>query len=184
MTINSYDKAIAGGVSTHPRNLYRIAASRRPSVKMHSAHTDDGSDDGIIMNETHAQSRDPAVHLVDVCRACEGFLSTAAEVAESVELRRRFRRRAANWARLEAALLDAAPIPVKFEGHAANAAGTLHRAWIKIKSALGDMDAIIAECALREAEAFQELRAAMDSGLPDSTRDVIRRFANKEPGVK
>jgi len=151
---------------------------------MHSAHPDDGSDDENIMNETHAQSRHPAVHLVGICRACEGVLRTAAEVSESVELRRMYRRRAARWARLGAALLDAAPILEQDEGRIPNAAGTLQRAWIKIKSALGDMDAIAAECAQREAEAFQELRAAMDSGLPESTREAIRRFAFRESGDK
>lgn len=181
MSIFFYDKAIAGDVSTHPRIS---TMSRRASVEMLSAHLNCGSNDENVMNETHAQSRHPSDKLAGICRACEGLLRTAAEVAESGELRRQFLRRAMNWARLETELLNAAPIPDDVDGYAANAAGTLQRAWIKIKSALGDMNAIAAECAQREAEALQELRAAIDADLPDSIRDPIRRFVYKETRVK
>jgi uncharacterized protein (TIGR02284 family) len=57
-------------------------------------------------------------------------------------------------------------------------AGSLHRGWIDLKSALssGDEHAILAECERGEDSAVAEFRDALEhEELPESVRDVIRR---------
>ena len=130
------------------------------------------------------RSRKAVAQLVDVCRSCKGVLLTAAEVAESIDLRRQFHRRAAQWARLENALSKTEPNRTRRDLPLGDTAGTLQRAWIKIKSAMGDMDAIAAECDQRESHALRQLEAALDAGLPHSMRSLLLRFARRESGVR
>ena len=55
--------------------------------------------------------------------------------------------------------------------------GSLHRAWINIKSAItsGDDHAILAECERGEDSAVKEYREAMDEDVTAPVRDVIAR---------
>jgi uncharacterized protein (TIGR02284 family) len=57
-------------------------------------------------------------------------------------------------------------------------AGSLHRGWIDLKSALssGDEHSILAECERGEDSAVAEFRDALEhDDLPETVRDVIRR---------
>jgi uncharacterized protein (TIGR02284 family) len=117
-----------------------------------------------------------ASHLVQICRDCDTALGTAADVAESSEARERYRARAATWERfgraLEVAAQDLGGAPPKHPG----VTGILQRAWIKIKSASGDADAIAAECSKREAEALRRCAEAMQGGLPPPVHAIVERF--------
>jgi uncharacterized protein (TIGR02284 family) len=55
--------------------------------------------------------------------------------------------------------------------------GSLHRAWINIKSAITSNDdhAILAECERGEDSAVKEYREAMEEDVPGPVRDVVSR---------
>jgi uncharacterized protein (TIGR02284 family) len=117
-----------------------------------------------------------ASSLVQICRDCGSALGTAADVSESSEVRDRFRGRADIWQQFGRALA----IAVQDAGGASpehpGVTGILQRAWIKIKSASGEADAIAAECSKREAEALQRCAKAMNAGLPTPVRAIVERY--------
>lgn len=127
---------------------------------------------------------DAANRLVQMCGECENALWTAAEVAESVELRDQYRERAAVWAQfcvaLQAAVHELGGMPTRSSG----VAHTLRRAWIKIKSGVGDTEAIAAECAQREAAALRHCGEALQGGIPRPLREVVDRFSRKVSEAK
>ena len=58
-----------------------------------------------------------------------------------------------------------------------SAAGTMHRAWIGLKSAVsgGDEHAILAECERGEDSAVAEYKEALDNDLSPSLREIVSR---------
>jgi uncharacterized protein (TIGR02284 family) len=58
-----------------------------------------------------------------------------------------------------------------------SAAGTMHRAWINLKSAVtsGDDHAILAECERGEDSAIKEYKEAMEEDLSSPIRDIVSR---------
>ncbi len=131
------------------------------------------------MDESHSRGVLAANRLIQVGNDCESVLRTAADVAESTAARDWYRQRAAAWGELcralQVAVQDLGGVPPKTPG----AGAVLQRAWIKIKSAVGDSDAIAGECSKREAEALRRCAQAVESGLPDGVRDVVERFARQ-----
>jgi uncharacterized protein (TIGR02284 family) len=115
-----------------------------------------------------------ANRLIEFGRDCASALSTAAEVAESVEAQRQYHQRAMTWTHFCAALRAV----VRHEGGAAPGSagpgGTLQRAWIKIKSGVGDTEAIAAQCHKREADALERCAQAVEQGLPPELDGIVR----------
>lgn len=58
-----------------------------------------------------------------------------------------------------------------------SAAGTMHRAWINLKSAVtnGDDHAILAECERGEDSAVKEYQEAMEENLVSPLREIVSR---------
>lgn len=58
-----------------------------------------------------------------------------------------------------------------------SAAGTLHRGWINLKSALtrGDDHSILAECERGEDSAVEEFRKALNNGLSAPVQEIVSR---------
>lgn len=128
------------------------------------------------MDESHERAVIATNRLIQVCTDCESVLRTAAEVAETTAARERYIEHAATWgefcAALQSAVQDLGGVPPKSPG----VAGTLQRAWIKIKSAIGDAAAIAAECSKREADALRRCGQAVENELPPSVREIVDRF--------
>ena len=129
------------------------------------------------MDEYHEHAVLAANRLIEIGRECESVLAVAAEVAESSDLREHYRQRAAIWrefcSALQQAVEDLGGTPPRGPG----VSGTLRRAWIKIKSGVGDADAIAAECARREAEALRRCAHAAERDLTPELQALIERFA-------
>jgi uncharacterized protein (TIGR02284 family) len=121
-----------------------------------------------------------AHRLVELSRDCASTLSTAAEVAESVAAGQQYRRRAATWRDFGQALVQAAGAGEEAAPpFTAGAAGALQRAWIKIKSAVGDSDAIEEECTKRETQALRRCAQTLEAGLPSRLRDIVMRYSQQ-----
>jgi uncharacterized protein (TIGR02284 family) len=114
--------------------------------------------------------------LIQICADCESALRTATDVAESAELRDGYRERAAVWAALCAALRNAVRELGGEPPESPGVTGTLQRAWIKIKSAVGDTAAIAAECSKREAIALGQCMRAVEGGLPGAVQELVQQF--------
>ncbi len=131
------------------------------------------------MEEIRTRARLVLNGLVELVCDCASTLQTAAELAESAGARKHYRNRAATWNRFGVALRSAvcslgAP-PPDFSG----AAGALQRAWIKIKSAIGDSAAISAECAKREQQVLRRCAEAAEIDVPASVRDILDRYSRE-----
>ncbi len=114
-----------------------------------------------------------ANRLVQACWDCASTLRTAAEVAETVDLRKLYRGRASDWARFVRALQHAIRNNGGVPPAGPSVSSTLRRAWIKIHAAVGDADAIAAECAKREGEALHVCTKTMDGELTIDLRQVL-----------
>jgi uncharacterized protein (TIGR02284 family) len=107
----------------------------------------------------------------------EGF-KQAAEGVKDPQLKSLFREYSQQRSRFAAQLQSQAQSLGEREPEtSSSAAGTLHRAWINLKTAAtrGDDHAILAECERGEDSAVEEYRKAIDSNLSVPVRDVVSR---------
>jgi uncharacterized protein (TIGR02284 family) len=115
-----------------------------------------------------------ANRLLEFGRDCAGALASAAEVAESAAERRQYYHRAASWthfcAALQAAVRRLGGVPPERIGPG----GTLQHAWIKIKSRIGDVKAIAAQCLKHEADTLDQCAQALERGLPPELDYIVR----------
>jgi uncharacterized protein (TIGR02284 family) len=119
-----------------------------------------------------------------VCRDCESSLRTASEVAESADLRERYCKRAAIWSRFCESLREEI---LRLGGEPRDSpgiAGVLHRAWINIKSTIGDSDAIASECVKHEDEALRCCIEAVTAGLTPAMSALALRFTEELAGSR
>lgn len=120
-------------------------------------------------------------NLLEICHDGEQGFTTAAEGADSTDLKRVFSSYAAqrrDFAReLEGAVTSLGGKPAEM-GHVA---GALHRGWMNIKTAVTGNDdlAILNECERGEDEAKQAYTDALKEALPSDMRALVERQAGE-----
>jgi uncharacterized protein (TIGR02284 family) len=115
--------------------------------------------------------------LYDVFASCASTLRAARESIEDKKLRKRILCNEKVW-RNSADQLR----PFVNDGAEPARIGTsvvesLRQTWMKVKSAVGDTQAIKLECDRREAEARRTLEATYSSGWPLEVREVLEEVA-------
>lgn len=111
--------------------------------------------------------------LRNACADCESIIEAAVAVVESPLLRTRLIQHQEAWAQLSemmAIMIREAGSPIEDRSAAA---ATLHRAWVKIKSAIADERAIANECLRREMIVRKKLEAALERDLPAPIRSQL-----------
>jgi uncharacterized protein (TIGR02284 family) len=129
---------------------------------------------------TASEARDVSAvlnDLIEICRDGEQGFRTAATGIGDPRLRRLFESYAeqrASFAReLQAEVARRGDEPAR----SGDAAGALHRGWMKIREAVSGNDeaAILAECERGEAAAVRAYRTAVDQRIPGDTADLVER---------
>ena len=114
--------------------------------------------------------------LIETCKDGEYGFRTLAEHAKADNLRQVFQARAADCQR-GASELQA--VVARLGGKAetrSSAAGTAHRGWIDVKSALGGGDlSLLEECERGEDVALKSYREAMKEPLPADIAELVRK---------
>lgn len=117
-------------------------------------------------------------NLVETCKDGENGFRAAAEAVANPEIKSFFNncaRQRAQFAReLQAEVRRLSGDPEE----TGSAAGSMHRGWINLKSAItgGDEKAIISECERGEDSAVKAYQEALDeTTLPENLRSVIER---------
>jgi len=145
-----------------------------------------------LSNETGAQSgqqhrtpfmqsnsdlRSTLNHLIQTCRdGQEGFL-TAAENIQGTELKKLFNECSLQRAKFTGELQSVAHgLGDSNPETSSSVAGTLHRGWINLETAIGGRDAhaILAECERGEDIAVGEYNKVLALELPADIRDIIQ----------
>ncbi|MEP6668776.1 MAG: PA2169 family four-helix-bundle protein [Chthoniobacter sp.] len=115
-------------------------------------------------------------HLIQTCRdGQEGFL-TAAENVQGVELKQLFNECSLQRAKFTGELQAAAHgLGDSNPENASSVAGTLHRGWINLKTAIGgrDQQAILAECERGEDSAVAEYQKTLAQEMPKDIREIV-----------
>ena len=115
--------------------------------------------------------------LIQTCRDGEEGFRDAAEGVGSVGLKELFREYSRERASFAGELQDEVRRlggePLK----TGSLAGSLHRGWMGLKTALtgGDEESVIDECERGEDSALAEYRAALGVDLPASVRSIVER---------
>jgi uncharacterized protein (TIGR02284 family) len=130
------------------------------------------------MTASEARDVSQVLHeLIDICRDGEQGFRTAATGVSDPTLRRLFESYAeqrASFAReLQAEVARRGEEPAR----SGDAAGALHRGWMKIREAVSGNDeaAILAECEQREDAALRAYRDAVDQRIPGDTAPLVER---------
>ncbi|MEQ9619681.1 MAG: PA2169 family four-helix-bundle protein [Deltaproteobacteria bacterium] len=113
--------------------------------------------------------------LIETCKDGENGYQTAAENIENGEYKQLFnqysqqRAKFANELKAEVSRLGGDP------EDSGSVAGSLHRGWMNIKSAVSsnDLSAIISECEEGEDVALKNYDEALEKGLPADVRSVV-----------
>jgi uncharacterized protein (TIGR02284 family) len=116
--------------------------------------------------------------LCSACARCACALHSAGEVVEKATLRSHYVAQSDAWRRSAQELNDLLENHDEADGPGSVVA-SLVRTWIKLKSAVGDVDAIVAECHRREAEARTHLAAAEDFDPPPLVRDALEKIVRR-----
>lgn len=118
------------------------------------------------------------------CANCACTLRLAGELLGAGDRRERILARAEGWLQSARGLRDLLQLDSELPAESTGVATSLRRAWIKVKYAVGDSQAIVAECVRREREARGRLAAAHCCELPPEIREslanVVRRVASLE----
>jgi uncharacterized protein (TIGR02284 family) len=122
-------------------------------------------------NETSSTLNDLIETLKD---GQEGF-KQAAEAVKDAQLKSLFAEYSQQRMRFAAALQSQVQMLGKDPETSSSTAGSLHRGWINLKSALtgGDDHAILAECERGEDSAVEEYRKALDDDLSPSLYELV-----------
>jgi uncharacterized protein (TIGR02284 family) len=115
--------------------------------------------------------------LIETCKDGEYGFHACAEQVDAIDLETLFERRAAQCRDAARELQDAV---VRLGGKpdsGGTTAGALHRGWVALRSKLARFDdlAVVKECERGEVVTVAHYRAALDSPLPSSIRDLVER---------
>ena len=115
--------------------------------------------------------------LIETCKDGEYGFRTCAERVKSEQIRTLFNARAEDCAK-GASELQACVVQLggKIETDG-SATGSMHRGWVKMKSAMGaDSDlSMLEECERGEDAALERYRDALKEPLPESVAEIVRR---------
>lgn len=135
------------------------------------------------MQHTDQKTTDKAVDtlngLIETARDGENGFKTAADGAESTELKRLFSEYSAQRGAMATELSQVVATLGGEPHETGHVAGALHRGWINIKTAVAGNDdkAILEECERGEDYAKQKFTEALKEPLPANVRAVVERMA-------
>ena len=143
---------------------------------------------GSLLKTTHAQTARDTTHfymkkentllnnLIETLKDGQEGFKQAAEGVSDPKLKSLFRDYSDQRLRFATALQSEARSHGETDPEtSSSAAGTLHRGWINLKSAVtgGDEHAILAECERGEDSAVEEYKKALDDGLSPQTQEIV-----------
>ena len=117
-------------------------------------------------------------NLIETLKDGQDGFKQAAESVKDPQLKSVFDEYSMQRARFVSELRNQAQRPEDRESKpSGSAAGSLHRGWINLKSAVtgGDDHAILAECERGEDSAVEEYRKALDNGLSAPVQQIVSR---------
>jgi uncharacterized protein (TIGR02284 family) len=116
-------------------------------------------------------------NLIETCKDGENGFHTAAEGVKSSSLKTLFHSYAQQRAQFAAELQSEVRRLGGDPENMGSTAGTLHRGWINIKSAITGQDdsSIISECERGEDSALRNYREALNEDLPGDIRSIVQR---------
>jgi uncharacterized protein (TIGR02284 family) len=117
--------------------------------------------------------------LIDVCEDGRKGFETAAESVKDVRYKDLFRRNSRERARLVTELQAEVQRLGGKPDDSGTAAGTLHRGWINLRTAVTSKDerAVLEECERGEDHAVKVFRDALAKPLPETARVLVARQA-------
>jgi uncharacterized protein (TIGR02284 family) len=121
--------------------------------------------------------------LIETCKDGQNGFRTAAEKAQSKDLKRFFRYYASQRARFAAELQEEVHRHGAMPSRGGTVGGALHRGWLRVKSAVlgADEAELLAECERGEEAAIQNYEAASHEVLPPGLQTLL---ANQYKAVK
>lgn len=133
------------------------------------------------MKTPHEKTIDVLHKLIETCKDGQHGFQTAADDAKNAELRTLFSGYSAQRAEFVRELQQRARQLGDEGKEGSSAAGSLHRGWMNLKSALSSNEphAVLAECERGEdaaVEAYEEALASLDLD-PDTRELITRQFA-------
>ena len=113
--------------------------------------------------------------LIETCKDGEQGFRTCAEDLDDQQLKQTFALRADQCAQAAVQLQELVRSMGGVAETSSSVAGTLHRRWVDIKSAVTGKDtlSVLNECERGEDIALADYRAALEKDLPDNIRAVI-----------
>lgn len=131
------------------------------------------------MNPLTIDQRRSLELLHDACANCASTLRSAGEMVEAPALRSRCLDHAAAWRETAADLRRLIQDGRERSGTVYGILLTLGRTWLKVKSAVGDTQAIMAECHRRERDVRKRIEAAQSSDLPADIRAGLQEIQQR-----
>jgi len=110
---------------------------------------------------------------------CTRSFRTAGGLIDNDNLRARLQEHADAWGACSEVLREQFGDVVEGSGEPSSVLESLRNTWMTIKSAVGNPEAILSECARREAEARECLTAARAVGLPSAIRETVDRIQER-----
>ncbi len=116
-------------------------------------------------------------HLIERCKDGAKGYETAAEDVEDADLKDLFRKYAVQRDSMITELQNQLHQMGKMDDESSSIEGTIHRAWIDLKSAISSKDRkrILEECERGEDYAVKAYQEALNSNLPGTLKQVIEQ---------
>jgi uncharacterized protein (TIGR02284 family) len=116
-------------------------------------------------------------HLIERCKDGAKGYKTAAEDIEDKDLKDLFRKYAVQRDSMITELQDQLHKMGKTDDESGTLEGTVHRAWIDLKSALTSRDRlrVLEECERGEDYALKAYREALDKNLPGELKPIVEQ---------
>ncbi|MDX5345699.1 MAG: PA2169 family four-helix-bundle protein [Hymenobacteraceae bacterium] len=120
-------------------------------------------------------------HLIERCKDGEKGYRTAAEDVRDQDLKDLFKKYAVQRDSMITELQNQLHKMGKLDDESSSIEGTMHRAWIDLKSAISSHDRkrILEECERGEDYAVAAYRKAMDEELPGELKTVVEKQYNE-----